>query len=57
MVPHEPIIIDGTMEFEVERILAHSDCCGHAREYLMHWAGHDSSKDVWLMAADLQKSP
>ena len=55
--PPEPIIVDGTAEFEVEQILVHRDCCGYAREYLVHWAGHDSSKDIWLPESDLQNTP
>ena len=55
--PPEPIVVDGTAEFEVERILAHRDHRGRAREYLVRWAGHDSSEDLWLMEADLQNAP
>ena len=55
--PPEPIVVDGTAKFEVERILAHRDRRGCAREYLVRWAGHDSSKDLWLMESDLQKAP
>ena len=55
--PPEPIVVDGTAEFEVERILAHRDHRGCAREYLVRWAGHDSSEDLWLMESDLQNAP
>ena len=55
--PPEPIVVDGTAEFEVERILAHRDRRGCAHEYLVHWAGHDSSEDLWLMESDLQNAP
>ena len=55
--PPEPIVVDGTAEFEVERILAHRDRCGRAREYLVRWAGHDSSENLWLTESDLQNAP
>ena len=55
--PPEPIVVDGTAEFEVERILAHRDRRGRAREYLVRWAGHDSSEDLWLTEPDLQNAP
>ena len=55
--PPEPIVVDGTAEFEVERILAHRDHRGHAREYLVHWAGYDSSEDLWLTESDLHNAP
>ena len=55
--PPEPIVIDGTAEFEVEQILAHRDHRGCAQEYLVRWAGHDSSEDLWLTESDLQNAP
>ena len=55
--PPEPIIVDGTTKFEVELILAHRDHYGHAWEYLVRWAGHDSSEDLWLPESDLQNAP
>ena len=53
----EPIVVDGAAEFEVERILVHRDHRGCARKYLVRWAGHDSSKDLWLTEPDLQNAP
>ena len=57
LAPPEPIIVKGTTKFEVEQILAHRDRRGRAREYLVCWAGHDSSKDLWLTESDLQNAP
>ena len=56
VVPPEPIIIDGSTEFETEGLLAHQDRHGCAREYLVRWAGHNSSEDLWLMESDLQNA-
>ena len=55
--PPEPIVVDRTAEFEVERILAHRDRRGRVWEYLVRWAGHDSSEDLWLTESDLQNAP
>ena len=57
VVPPEPIVVDGTAEFKVERILVHRDRRGHARENLVHWDGHDSSENLWLMESDLKNAP
>ena len=55
--PPEPIVVEETAEFEVEQILAHRDLRGRVQEYLVHWAGHDSSEDLWLTESDLQNAP
>ena len=57
VAPPEPIVVDGDPEYEIERIVAHRDQRGRAREYLVRWVGHDSSEDLWLTELDLQNAP
>jgi len=54
--PSEPILIDGSLEFEVDRILKHRT--NHRRaEYLVRWKGYGEEHDSWVSELDLQNAP
>ena len=51
-------MIDGSLEWEVERILRHRRVGrGKQLQYLVHWKGYDLSDASWEPASGLSNAP
>ena len=51
--PPDPISVDGTQEFFVEKIMD-KRCRGKGRQYLVRWKGEGPEGDIWLPASELE---
>ena len=45
--PHPPTVIEGSDEYEIEKIIDHEDR-HNGRRYLVHWLGYPNSDDEWI---------
>ena len=54
--PPGPIIVEGEVEYKVERIIRHQGK-GKRRQFLVRWKGYDDSEDCWLKADELDNAP
>jgi len=55
-VPPPPMLVDGSLEYEVERIIDHRDrTIGRktVREYRVRFKGFSAAEDLWLPVANL----
>jgi Chromo (CHRromatin Organisation MOdifier) domain len=50
-----PIVVDGTEEYFVERILDHKKI-GKGYRYLVRWRGYGPGEDRWIRGADLDEN-
>jgi hypothetical protein len=46
-LPTPPPVVDGSDEYEIERILDHRDTA-RGRQYLIHWLGYPDTDDEWI---------
>ena len=51
----QPIIVDGELEWEIEAIKSHWTVHGK-QQYLVSWAGVDSSEDQWVLESELENA-
>ena len=54
----DPIVVDGSLEWEVERILRHRHVgCGKQLQYLVHWKHYNLSDASWEPMSGLSNAP
>lgn len=51
--PPPPIIVEGSEEVEIERILKERRSRGGVAEFLVRWKGYDESEDEWIKEYDM----
>ena len=51
--PPEPIEVEDTWEYVMERLLAHRHGCLGNWQLLVQWEGYDASEDTWIYEDDL----
>jgi len=52
--PPPPVLVDGDLEYEVEKVMAHRDKGRKKiREYLLRFKGYGPADDLWLPVANL----